>query len=339
MKTLSDIAKVLGAKIKGDPNCVIMGLATIQNAHEGQLTFLSNPKYQKYLVSTQASAVVLCESDAENFSGNALIVDDPQSAYGKAAHIFADVSTVVPGLHPTVIVGKNCNIDPSAMILPNVVIGDNVVIGAGARVDQGCSIANDCRIGKDSHLYPNIVLYNNVKIGNSVLIHSGTIIGSDGFSNARLPGGRWKKIPQIGGVTIGSCVEIGANTTIDRGAIDDTVIEDGVKLDNLIQVAHNVHIGANTVIAACTGISGSTKIGKNCIIAGQVGFVGHIEIFDNVIITGGAMITKSIRKAGIYSSGTGFMENGKWKKNVVLFRKLDDIMRKIRVLLRKVGEK
>lgn len=232
-KKLSELATIISARIKGDANCKISGIATLQNAKAGQLSFLHNIKYHKYLAATKASAVLLTEEDAASFPGNALIVKDPYYAYAQIANLFITMEAPLAGIHTSAVVGENCQIHPSVAIAAKVVIGDNVVIGEHSRIDAGCVIGNDCQIGKSSHLYPNVTLYSAVKMGDRVIIHSGVVIGADGFGLVKR-GEKWEKIPQIGGVTIGNDVEVGANTSIDRGAIDDTVIADGVKLDNLI---------------------------------------------------------------------------------------------------------
>jgi len=330
-KTLQELADLIDARVQGDATCKISGLAALENAGPKQLTFLFNPKYRKFLKTTKASAVLITEKDSKDYSGNALIVDDVQFAYAKIADIYMIRKVVKPAFINSATFGANCSISTLSYIGDNVVIGDNVKIADGCYIGPGCVIFDNCKIGSRCYLHANVVLYANTKIANDVIIHAGTVVGSDGFSNVK-KSNKWVKIEQLGGVTIGSGVEIGANTTIDRGALDDTVIEDGVKLDNLIHIAHNVIIGANTVIAACTGIAGSARIGKNCVIAGASSINGHITIADNVVITGMAMITKSIASSGIYSSGTGFMPNNVWRKNAVRFQQLNKIVHRLSLL-------
>lgn len=330
-KTLSELASIVNARVKGDANCKISSIATLQNAKAGQLSFLHNVKYAQYLATTKASAVLLTAEAAASFAGNALIVADPYYAYAQIANLFINMEAPPAGIHASAVVGDNCQIHPSVAIAAKVVIGDNVKIGENSRIDAGCVIGNDCQIGASSHLYPNVTLYCLVKMGDRVIIHSGVVIGADGFGLVKR-GDKWEKIPQIGGVTIGNDVEVGSNTSIDRGAIDDTVIADGVKLDNLIQIAHNVRIGENTVIAGCAGIAGSTEIGKNCMIGGAAGISGHIKIADNVVIAAMGQVTKSIDQPGIYTSVLGIAESTKWRKNVIYFRHLDEMAKRLKKL-------
>ncbi len=327
-RTLADLAKLITAKIKGDPNCKITGIAALENAKEGNISFLDNSKYQKLLSKTKASAVILRKSDLEFCKTNALIIDNPYYAYAKIATEFLPTLKTPQGIHSSVIIGENCQIDSSASIAANVVINDNVIVGKNTIIEAGCVIGESSSIGNDSHLYPNVTIYHHVCLGNRVVVHSGTVIGSDGFGFANHQG-NWHKVPQLGGVIIEDDVDIGANTTIDRGALKDTLIEKGVILDNQIQIAHNVTIGAHTAIAGCVAIAGSTKIGKYCMIGGAAAIGGHLDIADKVMIGGMGMITKSITKSGIYASGTGFMEINKWYKNVARFRSLDKIVKQI----------
>ncbi|MEI8054854.1 MAG: UDP-3-O-(3-hydroxymyristoyl)glucosamine N-acyltransferase [bacterium] len=301
--TLQKLAKFLEAEFRGDPNCLITGIGSLDNATPGQISFLKDSRYTKYLAATEASAVIVRPEHAKQDSGNWIIADDPYLAYAKISGFFDDAPTVLPGIHPTAIIGKNCEIEASASIGPYCVIGQGVVIGEKTR------------------LYANVVLYHKVKIGKRCLLHSGVVVGSDGFGNANEKG-VWHKIHQLGTVIIGNDVEIGANTTIDRGAIGDTVIGDGVKLDNQIQIGHNVHIGAHTAIAGCTGIAGSTKIGRYCMIGGGVGITGHIEITDGVIISGKSAVGKSITKPGMYASSIPAMPFRTWGRILVRLAQL-----------------
>ena len=327
-KTLAELAAKINAEIKGDSHCIITGVSTLQSAEKGHLSFLSNAKYRQYLSATKASAVILTKDCVGDCPVNALIVEDPYYAYSQLAKEFIQLKKASPGIHSTAVIGNHCKIDPSASIAAHVVIDDNVIIEAHSQIGSGCVIGEGCHIGKDSHLWANVTLYHGVKLGNQVIVHSGVVIGADGFGIAQHQG-KWHKIPQLGAVIIEDDVEIGANTTIDRGAIDNTVIETGVKLDNQIQVGHNVRIGAHTVIAGCAGISGSTHIGKHCMVGGGAGFGGHLKIADHSIVIGMSMVTSSIKEAGIYSSGTGLMKHREWLKNVARFRHLDKIIRQL----------
>lgn len=330
--TLKELAKGLDITIKGDENCLIHGVCTIQQGEAGCITFLMNPAYKKYLATTNASAVILMSDEAEECPVNALICNDPYYFYAKIAANFDDRPAHEVGIHPAAVIGQDCEIDPSASIGANCVIGNYVKIAANVVIRPGCVLSDFTEIGENSYLYANVTLYHKVKIGKRVLIASGTVIGSDGFGIAKYKG-VWQKVPQLGGVIIEDDVEIGANCTIDRGAIENTVIEKGAKLDNLIQIGHNVRIGANTAIAACVGVSGSTSIGKNCLIGGQAGFSGHLTICDNVMITGGAAVTRSIREPGIYSSGVGgVVTNLEWRKNSARINRLDKLIERVKAL-------
>ena len=327
-KKLKDLAGYISADLHGDAECVITGIGTLQAAKSGQLAFLNNPTYRCYLSKTHAAAVVIAPKDLALCQTNALVVDDPYFAYAKLASLFSKKPVATPGIHPSVIIGKSCQIDPSVSIAANVVIGDEVSIGPRTVIGPGCVIGTDCHIGSDCMIDARVVLYDRTHMGDRVVIHSGAVIGSDGFGFVNKHD-TWHGIPQLGGVCIQSDVQIGANTTIDRGAVDDTIIEEGVKIDNQVQVAHNVQIGEHTAIAACVGIAGSAKIGKYCRIGGGVAINGHVEIVDHTALTGTATVSKSIKIPGVYSSGTGLMPNQEWRKNAVRFRNLDKILRKI----------
>ncbi len=330
--TLAELANGLDVTIQGDPQCVIHGVCTIQDGQNGHIAFLMNPLYKKHLSTTAASAVILQQEDAVICPVNALIARDPYYIYAKIATYFDDRPVSVSGIHPTAVIGKHCEMDPSVSIGAYCVIGDHVKIGAKVVINAGCVVGEHTELGESSYLYPNVTLYHKVKIGQRVVIASGTVIGSDGFGIAKNRG-VWHKVPQLGRVIVGDDVEIGANCAIDRGAIGDTVIEKGVKLDNLIQIGHNVRIGENTAIAAFVGVSGSTEIGKNGLVGGQAGFSGHLTIAENVVITGGTAVTRSIREPGIYSSGVGgVVTNSEWRKNSARINRLDKLMDRVKAL-------
>ncbi|CAM3689082.1 UDP-3-O-(3-hydroxymyristoyl)glucosamine N-acyltransferase [Parendozoicomonas haliclonae] len=336
--TLSELAEFLQAEIKGNPDCVISGLSTLQDATEGQLSFLANPAYEKYLSETKAGAVMLTPDMAEKFSGQALVMANPYLGFAKASRLFEAGDGEQVGVHASAVVAETATVDPQAWVGPCSVVEDGAVIEAGARLLGNCFVGRDSRVGKGTVLKGNVTLCHGVSVGERCIIHSGAVLGSDGFGFARAAG-EWVKIAQLGGVVVGNDVEIGANTTIDRGALGNTVIADGVKLDNLIQIAHNVEIGKNTAIAANVGISGSTKIGSGCTIAGGSGLAGHLTIADNVHIAGMAMITKSITSAGEWSSaGIGTMPVKEWRKNTVRFRQLDDMARRLKALEKAVDQ-
>ena len=326
--TLSQLAEALGARLVGDGSRRITGLATLADAGPGQLSFLANVQYRKLLASTRAEAVLLRESDAEGFVGNALVVTDPYLAYARLSHRFDPKPCPAAGVHPSALVAENARVHPEASVGPYVVIEAEAEIGAGVTLGAHCHVGARSRIGAGGWLAPRVTIYHDVRIGERVVIQSGAVIGSEGFGFAN-EAGRWQKIAQIGGVTIGDDVEIGANTTIDRGALADTVIGNGVKLDNQIQIAHNVQVGDHTAMAACVGISGSTRIGRHCMIAGGVGMVGHIEVCDNVFVSGMTMVTRSITEPGAYSSGTAMQPAAEWKKSAARIRQLDALVKRV----------
>lgn len=318
---LTELLNGLPVEVQGNADCVITGVAPLHQAEEGNISFLSNSQYRKYLSASAASAVIVTRADAVLCKNAAIICDNPYYIYAKVAGYFDQRPAVVPGIHPSAVVGSDCQIDPTASIGPHCTIGNGVTIGANTVLDAGVSI------------------YHGVTIGKRCRFASGVVIGSDGFGFANQKG-VWHKVPQLGAVEIGDDVDIGANTTIDRGAVGNTVIEDGVKLDNLIQVGHNVRIGAHTVIAGCVGIAGSTNIGKYCMIGGAANFAGHLSVADKVIITGMTAVTKSIREPGMYSSGiVGAVPNQEFLKNNARFHRLENLMERVKALEAVLKEK
>ncbi len=335
--SLQEIAGLIKADLKGDPHCLISGIMALQKAQAGQVSFLDNKRYLKYLPTTQASAVILREECLKHAPSNALVVTDPYLAFAKVAQLFERVLPIIPEIHTTVILGQGCDIHSSVSISPNVVIGANTRLEEGVVIGPACVIGENVVIGAKTHLKSHVSICADTQIGQRVIIHNGSVIGSDGFGLAK-ENDKWIKIPQLGKVLIGHDVEIGANVSIDRGALDDTIIGNGVKLDNQIQIGHNVRIGENTAIAGCTGIAGSTHIGKNCMIGGGVCINGHIEIVDNVYITGMSSVVHSIRCPGVYSSTHSVQPCREWQKNNVRFRRLDQLakrLRKVETLVKK----
>ncbi len=320
--TLAQLAAALDAELRGDGDMRITGMATLKDATSGQLSFLANGRYRRFLAATRASAVILNAADADAARTAVLICDDPYVAYARAARLLHPAGDSPCGIHADALVDPGASVDAGAWIGPGTIVEANARIGNGVFVGPACVIGAGVSIGADSRLVARVTLLAGARIGQRVLLHPGVVIGSDGFGMAQVSG-RWEKIPQLGGVRIGDDVEIGANTTVDRGALGDTVIEEGVKIDNQVQVAHNVHIGAHSAIAGCVGISGSTRIGRHCTLAGGVGVVGHLDIADHVHITGMSMVTHSIRTAGTYSAGTPLMENRLWRLNAARFKQLD----------------
>jgi UDP-3-O-[3-hydroxymyristoyl] glucosamine N-acyltransferase len=334
--TLGQLAERLGATLRGAADKPVRGLATLQEARPDQLSFLANPQYRKYLADTQAAALLLTPADAEGYPGDALLVANPYLAYAQLSHLFDPRPVAVAGVHPTALIAVDAQVHASASIGPYVVIESAAQIGAGVSIGAHCFIGARSVIADDGWLAPRVTLYHDVRIGKRVVIHSGTVLGADGFGFAK-EAGTWQKIAQIGGVLIGDDVDIGANTTIDRGALADTIIGDGVKLDNLIMIAHNAQIGDHTAMAGGAGISGSTKVGKHCMIAGRAGLVGHIDVCDNVFITGMTMITRSITEPGSYSSGTAMQPSAEWRKSATRFRQLDDMAKRLQQLEKRLA--
>ncbi|MBH3429284.1 UDP-3-O-(3-hydroxymyristoyl)glucosamine N-acyltransferase [Pseudomonas alkylphenolica] len=332
---LGQLAEFLGATLSGPAELEITGLATLQEAGPGQLSFLANPQYRKYLGSSHAAAVLLKAGDAEGFAGHALIVPDPYLAYARISHLFDPKPKAVAGIHPSAVVAADARVDASASVGACAVIESGAQIGPGVTIGAQCFIGARCVIGEGGWLAPRVTLYHDVRIGKRVVIQSGAVIGGEGFGFANEKG-VWQKIAQIGGVSIGDDVEIGVNTAVDRGALADTRIGDGVKLDNQIQIAHNVQIGDHTAMAACVGISGSTKIGKHCTIAGGVGMVGHIDVCDGVFVSGMTMVTRSITEPGAYSSGTAMQPLGEWRKSAARIRQLDEMAKRLQQLEKRV---
>jgi UDP-3-O-[3-hydroxymyristoyl] glucosamine N-acyltransferase len=327
--TLEELSRICGARLEGDADCEINAVNTLSMAKEGQISFLSNRHYASQLPLTKASAIILAEEDLKNCPTNSLVTSSPYLAYAKIANYLYPKMVQQAGVAKSAVIGSGCNIDSSSSISENVVIGDNVLIGPRVYLGPGCVIDDNVRIGENSSLLSNVTLRKNVVLGKNVTLHPGVVIGADGFGMAQ-ENGEWLNIPQIGSVIIGNNVDVGANSTIDRGAIEDTVISDGVKIDNQVQIGHNVIIGEHTAIAGCTGIAGSTVIGKRCMIAGAVAISGHIEIVDDVIITGMSGVANSIKSPGVYSSGLPITDNKTWRRNIVRFKKLDEILKKLK---------
>jgi len=335
--TLGKLAEEVGGELQNaDPDCEIVGVATLQHAREGDISFLANAGYRKYLKGCRAAAVILSPDDAAGYPAAAIVSPNPYVSYARAAALIVPPAVARQGIHASASLDVDCNVDARAWIGPHCIIEQGVVIHAGVQLAGGCFIGAGSVIGADSKLSANVVICHGVVIGERVSIAAGAVIGSDGFGLAN-DGGRWVNVPQLGSVRVGNDVDIGSNTTIDRGALEDTVLEDGVRLDNQIQVAHNVHIGAHTAIAGCVGISGSASIGQHCMIGGGAGIVGHLEITDHVVITGMTMVTKSISKPGVYSSGVPAQENDAWNRNYARFRQLDKLARKVLSLERSLA--
>ncbi len=329
--TLAELAGILGGELHGDPELDIRSLATLKSAGEHQLSFFANPRYLQQLRQTSAGAVLVSAAHQADCPGAALVVPDPYLAFARASQLFDWRPPVRPGVHPSAVIAGDVQVPDDAQIGAHVVIEAGVTLGRGVLIGPGSVIGENCVLGDGSRLEANVTLYPEVRLGAGVLIHSATVLGSDGFGFAPTPQG-WEKICQLGGVVVGDRVEIGAGVTIDRGALDDTRIGEGVKLDNQIQIAHNVVIGRDSAIAGCTAVAGSTKIGERCTIAGMSGITGHLEIADDSHVTAMSLVSKSIKRPGVYSSGTGLEPHQQWKRNVVRFRQLDELARRVRKL-------
>jgi UDP-3-O-[3-hydroxymyristoyl] glucosamine N-acyltransferase len=324
--TLREIVARLGGEAVGEVAAPLTGVATLDSAGPWDIAFLANPKYRARLASTRAGAVILGPGDRDAATVPRIVADNPYAYYARTVALFHPEAAPVPGIHPFAQVDASANVDAYAEIGAFAVIGAGAAIAKGAVIGAHSVIGRGVTIGAGTRLNPRVTIYDGCTLGERCIVHSGVVIGADGFGMAR-EAGRWIKIPQVGAVRIGDDVEIGANTTIDRGALDDTVIEEGVKLDNQIQIGHNCVIGAHTVIAGCTGISGSVTVGRDCMIGGGVGLVGHISICDQVTISGFSLITKSITEPGTYTSGLPFMPHAEWLRNAVHLRRLDKLAR------------
>ncbi len=333
--TVDQLAQQVDGKIIGNCDEAMTSIAALATAQSGQLSYMVSSSHLKTLRTTQASLVILSAEHQSDCPVPALVVEHPEMAFAHIAALFAPEPTrVSPGIAADAVVAASATIDPTACIGARCVIGESVVIGPNTKVLPGVVIGDRCQVGADCMINSQVTLYHDVRLGDRVLIHSGAVLGADGFGHVLNSQGQWHPIPQLGGVMIGHDVSIGANTTIDRGAIDDTVIEEGVKLDNQIQIGHNVRIGQHTAVAGCTGIAGSVTIGKHCMIGGACGIGGHLSITDHVILTAMAGVTNSIKKPGVYSSGTALFENLHWRKMVARLNQLNDWVKRIKQLER-----
>lgn len=336
---LDELASRFSLELRGNGAHEISGIGTLEHAGPTDASFYVNRAYRNSLKNTAAGAVILTARDAEECPGNCLVGENPHAAFARLAALFDPRIHRPPGIHPSAVV------DPSAEIGEQVHIGPLVVVEAGARIGSGCTIQAGCFIGARTHigegglLYANVCLAEGVRIGNRVIIHSGAVIGADGFGLA-FSSDHWEKVPQLGSVRIGDDCEIGANTTIDRGAIEDTVLEDDVRLDNLVQIAHNVTVGAHTAIAACSAIAGSATVGKNCLFGGQVGILGHLAIADGVTIGARSGIGRDISDPGtVWAAALPAMPVREWQRNLAHIRKLDGIVDRIRLLEKQASGK
>jgi len=330
--TLGQLAVRFGCELVGDPDTEISTLGTLENAGPGSVSFLANPRYRKHLAATRASAVVLKASDLQFCSTSALVSENPYTTYARIGQFLNPPREFAPGVHPSAVVESSARVDPTAWVGPQCYVGEQAEIGEGVQLGPSCVVERGARLGKDTRLVGRVYVGEGVLIGARCILHPGSVVGSDGFGLAPDRDG-WVKVPQLGTVRIGDDVEIGANTTVDRGAIEDTVIGDDVRVDNQVQVGHNVHIGAHTAIAGCVGISGSVKIGSWCLLGGDVGIAGHLSIADRVTITGRTLVNHSIHEAGsVYSGALPMDEAIRWRRNSARFRQLEQLFRRVKAL-------
>lgn len=328
--SLDEIVSRFGGELIGDGRLRIVQVATLDNAGPADLAFLANPKYRKQLKSSRAGAVVLSPANACDCPLPCIVSDNPYAYFARVAQLLNPLPQIPAGIHPTAVV--ETELDPSISVAAGAYVGKNVQVGRNCVIGPGCILGDGVALGEQSRLYGNVTIYPNCVIGLRAIIHAGAVIGADGFGLAREADGSWTKIPQTGRVVIGNDVEIGANTAIDRGALDDTVIEDGVKLDNLIQVGHNVRIGAHTAMAGCVGVAGSARIGQRCTFGGGAIVLGHLTVADDVNVSAATLVTKSIEQPGTYTGAMPFEPHRDWLKNAAHLRHLDELSEKVRAL-------
>lgn len=326
--SLAELARILDGKVIGDEGVEISALATLQTASSSDLSFIANPAYIKHLSTSRAGAVLIRADQIEHFSGNKLLVANPYLAYAKATVLFDAAPVPNAVIHPSAVIPASCQLGQRVTIGPQCVLGEDVVLADDVVIGAGTVIGDNSQVGARTKMAANVTIYHGVAIGEDCIFHSGCVIGADGFGFAPSADG-WVKIHQLGGVIIGNKVEIGASTCVDRGALDNTVIEDGVIVDNLVQIAHNVRIGKNTAIAAHAAIAGSANIGANCTIAGAAGIIGHSTMADGVHISAMTLVSNSIREPGSYSSGTPMSNTREWRRNAARFRQLDSIVARL----------
>jgi UDP-3-O-[3-hydroxymyristoyl] glucosamine N-acyltransferase len=337
---LGEVAERFGLRLQGDPDHIIEGVATLHNAQPNQISFLSNPKYRSELDHTRAGAVVLSEQYLEDCPTNALAAEDPYLAYARIASVFEPAHAPDSGVHPSAVVSPEAEVGDGVSIGPNAVIAAACKIGDRSTVGAGTVIGPNCSVGRACTLHPNVTLVRNVSLGDRVILHPGCVLGADGFGIAfDKSGGRWEKVPQLGGVRLGNDCEVGANSAIDRGAIEDTVLEDDVRVDNLVQIGHNVHIGAHTAIAGSVGIAGSTSIGRYCMLAGKVGISGHLTIADKTTIAGGSNVMRNIDEPGLTWDGNIIAQPIRnWQRILARLMKLEALYKRVRALEKHKGE-
>jgi UDP-3-O-[3-hydroxymyristoyl] glucosamine N-acyltransferase len=326
--SLGELAVRFGCELRGDPGHAVDRVSTLQDSAPEAVSFLANRKYRKHLVGTRAGAVVLDRASVDECRTNALVAANPYATYARIAQFLNPAPAFAGGRHPTAVVDPGATVDATAWVGPHCHVGAGSSIGAGAWLGPGTVVLEDVVIGSHTRCVARVTLCAGVRVGERCLLHPGVVVGADGFGHAPDADG-YVKVPQLGAVAIGDDVEIGANTTIDRGTIDDTVVERGVRIDNQVQIGHNCRIGEHTVIAGCAGISGSVTIGKRCMVGGMVGVVGHLEICDDVYLTGKTMVSHSITRPGLYSGQLPFDEARRFRRNSARFQKLDELAQRV----------
>lgn len=334
--SLGELAVRFGCELRGDPDARVDSIASLTAAHAGAVTFLANPKLRPALEQTQATVVVLDKRSADACPVASLVAPNPHAVFARIAAMLYPRPVAAPGIHPSALVAPDAKVDPTAHVGPFVVIGPKTVIGARASIGPHSIIEEGVVVGEDVRLVARVTLCHHVQIGARCVLQPGAVIGADGFGFAN-DSGRWLAVPQVGSVILGPDVEIGCNTTIDRGAIGDTVLEEGVKLDNQIQIGHNCYIGAHTAMAACVGLSGSVTVGKRCMIGGMAGIVGHLSICDDVAVTGLSMVSRTITRPGVYSGGIPAEEARAWRRIVGRLKRIDSLAGRLSALERLAG--
>jgi UDP-3-O-[3-hydroxymyristoyl] glucosamine N-acyltransferase len=326
--TAAELAQRFDLQLHGDGAVQISGVATLAQAGPSQLAFLANPRYRPQLAQARAGVVVMRADDLEAAPGTALVARDPYVAFARISALFERLPARAAGIHPSAVIDPSAQVSAEAQVGPFVSIGARSSVAAGCVIGPGCVIGDDCHLDEGCELQARVTLYTRVRLGKRVRILPGAVLGAAGFGLA-MDAGKWINVPQLGGVVVGDDCEIGANTCIDRGALDDTVLEDDVRIDNLVQIAHNVHIGAHTAMAGCSSAAGSARIGRYCLIGGGAGVLGHLEVADKSTVTAMSLVTHTLREPGVYSSGTPLTDNRTWRKNAARFKQLDALARKV----------
>jgi UDP-3-O-[3-hydroxymyristoyl] glucosamine N-acyltransferase len=334
--SLGELAVRFGCELRGDPDTRVDSIASLTSAHAGAITFLANPKLRRQLADTKATAVVLDAKSAEACPVAALVAANPHATFARIATVLCPRPVAPAGIHPSALIAPDAKVDPTAHIGSFVVVGPKAIIGARAVVGPHCIVEEGVVVGEDVRLVARVTLCHHVQVGARAVLQPGAVVGADGFGFAN-DSGRWLTVPQVGSVILGPDVEVGSNTTIDRGAIGDTVLEEGVKLDNQIQIGHNCHIGAHTAMAACVGLSGSVTVGKRCMIGGMVGIVGHLSICDDVAVTGLTMVSHPITRPGVYSGGIPAEDARTWRRIVGRLKRIDSMASRLAALERASG--